>query len=70
MPMTERTKRVRLNVVIDVDFVPGTEEGFGGWDRYGKHVMDLLEVDGTDYEDTESGDDFYVRVVGVELADQ
>lgn len=67
--MAERSKRIRLTVTMDVDFVPGTEEGFGGWDRFGKHILDLLEVDGSDYVDDESGDDFAVTVVEVERTD-
>lgn len=68
--MAARSKRVRLTVTLDVDFVPGTEDGFGGMRHFGKHVLSLLEWEDSDYEDAESGDDFAVTVVDVEVADQ
>lgn len=68
--MADRSKRVRLNVTLDVDFVPGTEQGMGGMQWFGRHVVDGLEIDGSDYVDEEAGDDFYVRVVDVQVADQ
>lgn len=64
----ERSKRVRLNVVVDVDFEPGTEQGFGGMDRYGRHVLSLLELDGGDYVDEDSGDNFAYSIVDVSVA--
>lgn len=68
--MAERSKRVRLTVTMDVDFAPGTEQGFGGMKYFGRHIVDQLEFDGSDVIDEESGDDFYVTVVDVELAEQ
>lgn len=67
--MGNRSKRVRLNIVIDVDFVPETAEGFGGMKGYGRHIADLLELSDGDYIDEDGGDDFSYELVDVEVAD-